>query len=84
MSTPKPVQSDSVQHIPWNKNRLIGQKKPLKLREIWAIRIRLQLLNKSVTLRSSILRLTVNYEVAIWSLSGFWTLPKVKKQSPGQ
>lgn len=28
---------------PWNKDRLIGQKMPLKLKEIWAIRIRLQL-----------------------------------------
>jgi len=28
---------------PWNKDRLIGPKPPLKLREIWAIRIRLQL-----------------------------------------
>ena len=28
---------------PWNKRRLIEQKLPLKLREIWAIRIRLQL-----------------------------------------
>ncbi len=28
---------------PWNKDKLIGQKPPLKLREIWAIRIRLQL-----------------------------------------
>jgi integrase len=28
---------------PWNKGQLIGQKPPLKLREIWAIRIRLQL-----------------------------------------
>ena len=27
----------------WNKGRLIGQKLPLKLKEIWAIRIRLQL-----------------------------------------
>ena len=30
---------------PWNKGKLIGQKPPLKLREIWAIRIRLQLKN---------------------------------------
>lgn len=29
--------------IPWNKGKLTGQKPPLKLREIWAIRIRLQL-----------------------------------------
>ncbi len=28
---------------PWNKGKLLGQKPPLKLREIWAIRIRLQL-----------------------------------------
>ncbi|THC39427.1 tyrosine-type recombinase/integrase [Massilia sp. Mn16-1_5] len=28
---------------PWNKGRLIGQKLPLKLKEIWAIRIRFQL-----------------------------------------
>ena len=27
---------------PWNKGRLIGQKPRLKLKEIWAIRIRLQ------------------------------------------
>lgn len=33
-------------HMPWNKNRLIGPKPPLKLREIWAIRIRLQLANR--------------------------------------
>lgn len=28
---------------PWNKGRLIGPKPPLKLREIWSIRIRLQM-----------------------------------------
>jgi integrase len=30
-------------HQPWNKDKLVGQKAPLKLRDIWAIRIRLQL-----------------------------------------
>ena len=29
--------------IPWNEGKLLGQKPPLKLKEIWAIRIRLQL-----------------------------------------
>jgi hypothetical protein len=29
--------------IPWNKGKLLGQKPPLKLKENWAIRIRLQL-----------------------------------------
>ncbi len=28
---------------PWNKGKLIGQKPPLKLKEIWAIRIKLQI-----------------------------------------
>lgn len=28
---------------PWNKGKLLGQNPPLKLKEIWAIRIRLQL-----------------------------------------
>ena len=29
-------------HAPWNKGKLVGQKSPLKLRDIWAVRIRLQ------------------------------------------
>jgi len=33
--------------IPWNKGKLLGQKPPLKLKEIWAIRIRLQLDHRS-------------------------------------
>ncbi len=28
---------------PWNKDKLVGQKTPLKLKDIWAIRVRLQL-----------------------------------------
>ncbi len=27
---------------PWNKGKLVGQKAPFKLKEIWAIRVRLQ------------------------------------------
>jgi integrase len=30
-------------HGAWNKGKLVGQKAPLRLRDIWAIRIRLQL-----------------------------------------
>ena len=29
--------------VPWNKGKLLDQKPPLRLKEIWAIRIRLQL-----------------------------------------
>ena len=28
---------------PWNKGKLVGQKAPLKIKDIWAIRVRLQL-----------------------------------------
>ena len=31
------------QRDPWNKGRLIGQKRPLKPKDVWAIRVRLQL-----------------------------------------
>ncbi len=31
---------------PWNKGKLIGQKAPLKIKDIWAIRVRLQLSNR--------------------------------------
>lgn len=33
----------SVSHSPWNKGKLVGQKAPLRLKDIWAIRVRLQL-----------------------------------------
>ena len=36
---------------PWNKNKLIGQKPPLKLKEIWAIRVRLQLGKRIVSVQ---------------------------------
>jgi len=39
---------------PWNKGKLVGQKAPLKLKEIWAIRIRLQLSRKARDLASLI------------------------------
>ena len=35
--------TEHQKHSPWNKGKLVGQKLPLKLKEIWAIRVRLQL-----------------------------------------
>lgn len=32
--------------VPWNKGRVTGQKPPLKPREVWAIRVRLQISNR--------------------------------------
>src|SRR5579859_3135645 len=34
---------NSVHREPWNKGKLVGQKAPLKLKDTWAIRVRLQL-----------------------------------------
>lgn len=37
------LQIKNTRPPPWNKNQLIGQKPPLKLQEVWEIRIRLKL-----------------------------------------
>jgi hypothetical protein len=44
------VQSGSRE--PWNNGKLVGQKAPLRLKEIWAIRIRLQLAERTRELAS--------------------------------
>ena len=36
-----------VVQTPWNKGKLVGQKAPLKLKEIWAIRVRLQVYHRT-------------------------------------
>jgi hypothetical protein len=45
-STKQPIMKtttvDTVRE-PWNNGKLVGQKTPFKLKEIWAIRIRLQI-----------------------------------------
>lgn len=33
--------------VPWNKGKLVGQKQALKLEEVWAVRIRLDVTNKT-------------------------------------
>ena len=40
------IDVSTKQREPWNKAKLVGQKAPLKLKEIWAIRIRLQLASR--------------------------------------
>lgn len=37
----------TVARAPWNKGRLVGQKSPLLLRNIWSIRVRLQIVEKT-------------------------------------
>jgi site-specific recombinase XerC len=37
------VNCNSTAKIPWNKGKIVGPKAPFKLKDIWAIRVRLQL-----------------------------------------
>lgn len=39
----QPLTERRVHRKPWNKGKLVGQKPPARLKEIWAVRIRLQL-----------------------------------------
>src|ERR1039457_1375634 len=43
MESPK---SNAAVRPPWNKGKLVGKKAPFKLKEIWAIRVRLQLADR--------------------------------------
>jgi len=40
------IESKSTARPPWNKGKIVGQKAPFKLKEIWAIRVRLQLASR--------------------------------------
>ena len=40
------IATSGRRHRPWNKGKLVGQKSPLKLKDIWAVRIRLQIANR--------------------------------------
>lgn len=68
---------------PWNKGKLVGQKAPLKLKDIWAIRVRLQLRRKVRDRRCSTWQSIPNSVPAIWSDSEFLTCPMAVKWLPG-
>lgn len=42
-------------NVPWNKGRLTGQKRPLKPKDVWAIRVRLELQHRARASCKSIL-----------------------------
>jgi hypothetical protein len=37
---------NATHHEPWNKGKIVGQKAPFKLKDIWALRVRLQMENR--------------------------------------
>lgn len=52
-------------HTPWNRCKLVGQKSRLKLKEIWAICIRLQLPTEPAISPYSTLQSTVSNAAVI-------------------
>jgi len=43
MSSDVDVPESALPRQPWNKGRLVGQKRPLKPKDVWAIRVRLEI-----------------------------------------
>ena len=38
--------ANAVHREPWNKGKIVGQKAPFKLKDIWALRVRFQMENR--------------------------------------
>jgi hypothetical protein len=38
--------ANAVHREPWNKGKIVGQKAPFKVKDIWALRVRLQMENR--------------------------------------
>jgi hypothetical protein len=38
--------ANATHREPWNKGKIVGQKAPFKLQDIWALRVRLQMENR--------------------------------------
>src|SRR5499433_4456866 len=47
METQSHIAGSCKPFVPWNKGKVTGQKPPLKPREVWAIRVRLQISNRA-------------------------------------
>ena len=57
--------ANTVHHEPWNKGKIVGQKAPFKVKDIWALRVRLQMENACVSSPSSIWESTASFAAAI-------------------
>lgn len=62
---------------PWNKDRIIGQKRSLQISHIWGIRIRLELEGKTRDLALFNMARDISYEAVIWSNSKYLMLHMV-------
>lgn len=65
------MESENVtvgRRVPWKKGKLIGQKPPLKLRETWAIRTRLQMASNAREL--AMFNLAIDSKLRACNLTG--------------
>jgi len=46
--------ANAVHREPWNKGKIVGQKAPFKLKDIWALRVRLQMEGLARELESTV------------------------------
>lgn len=62
---------------PWNKDRIIGRKRPLQISHIWGIRIRLEL--EGITHDLALFNMVQDsiFEAVIWSNSKYLMLHMV-------
>jgi len=67
------VTRTAIHRQAWNKGKLVGQKAPFKIQEIWAIRIRLQMQSRLRDLALFNLGTTASCAPAIWSSCVFET-----------
>lgn len=69
---------------PWNKDRIIGQKRPFQISHIWGIRIRLELEGKTCDLALFNMALEISYGAVIWSNSKYLMLHMVARYQAEQ
>jgi hypothetical protein len=60
-------------HEPWNKGKLVGQKAPFKFKEIWAIRVGLQMQQRRGSWPCSTWVSTASCALATWSVYEYTT-----------
>ena len=61
--------ANAVHREPWNKGKIVGQKALFKLKDIWALRVRLQMESGCASLRSSTWESTASYAAVTLSAS---------------
>ena len=66
-------------HEPWNKGKLVGQKVPFKLREIWDIRVRLQMQRRRREL--ALVELGIDSKLRAWRFGEATRARRVPRRS---